>query len=861
MRSKRVIDPRMMSGAPSELTPRSARSRRWAVATGAVLLLAAAVSFQGRANDTAVAANTGPADTDHGQAEASTEGQLQAIIVTATRRAQDIKDIPTSVSAIDANTLADHHVVSYDDLTRTVPGISFAAGPGPGLDNIAIRGVSSTSGSSTVGIYVDDVSVTVRNTFDGTVQPKMFDLERVEVLRGPQGTLFGASSMGGTIRFITKKADLDESDISGSTDLSYTDHGGVNNDSYAVLNLPVVPGTFAVRIGADVSYQSGWINHYTPTATGNGVGSDGNPIVLYENDSTGVLSKRGINDILTEVARVSAKYVNGDGLTIIPEVLYQHTKAGDSALYFLSMGLYNQDKHVAEPEDDQLFVPSLTVTQSFGSVELTSVTSYFRRAFDRTSDGTLYNSSIFANDLLPPALEGPQPPGAPYQAPPTQAQLTQAANIIGFLPSPVVYNTITNQISQELRLASKQPADIGIPMNWQVGIYFSDQRQGHIDDEHIPGLQADFQQIFGYNIYNSYVGSAAIPGVTYANDLIYYAHSHYNEKQIAPFGELTFEITPDLKATAGLRYVSAKSSFDFTAQGYFTVGLPSPYSEGSKYNSSTPKIALDYAINRDTNVYASVSKGFRLGGPTGPDPANVPGGSCDQDYANLGIPGAPLQYNSDSLWSYEVGSKGRYFDNRLSVNAAAYVINWQNIQQTIVLPICGFAFTTNAGNANIYGSELEARASVTPSWTVSLNAGSTHAYITKTLVPDIVGVGEDILNVPSFNATLSSDYQVPLNDDRSIFVRADFPWVGQSHAYYAATTVPFHYNPSYGILNSSVGLLKRNFDGGKKTLSVSLYAKNLLASKKIIQYPSVFQVEEGYTVQPLTIGLAVSLLH
>jgi outer membrane receptor protein involved in Fe transport len=826
----------------------------------APLLLSAAPNPT-RAAQTAASVDAAAAASEAAAPETSGGAELQTIIVTATRRTEDIKDIPTSVSAIDAAALADDHVTSYDDLTRTVPGLAFQAGPGPGLDNISIRGVSSTSGSATVGIYVDDVSVTVKNTFDGAVQPKLFDLERVEVLRGPQGTLFGASSMGGTIRFITNKPDLNTASITGSTDVSYTEHGSVNNESYAILNLPVVPGSFAVRVGADITYQSGWINHYTPTVNGEGLGTDGNPIVLYTNDNTGVLSKKGVNDVTIEVARISAKYVSDDDLTIIPEVLAQRTRAGDSALYYLSMGLYNQDKHVPEPEDDKLFVPSLTVTKSFGPAELTSVTSYFRRGFDRTSDGTLYNSSIFANDLLPPALEGPQPPGAPYQPPPTQAQLTQAADIIGFVPSPVVYSTITNQISEELRLASKQPFDIGIPMNWLAGVYYADQRQGHIDDEHIPGLQADFQQIFGYSIYNSYVGSAAIPGVTYADDLIYLANSHYTEKQIAPFGELSFNLTPDFKVTTGVRYVSARASYDFVALGYFTIGLPSPFAESTRYDATTPKVALDYAISKDSNLYASVSKGFRLGGPTGPDPANVPGGSCDQDYSNLGIPGAPLQYNSDSLWSYELGSKGRYFDNRLSVDAAVYMINWQNIQQTIILPICGFTFTTNAGNASIYGSELEVRALLASGWTVGLNAGSTHAYITKTLVPGIVGIGEDILNVPDFNATLSSDYDIPLNDERSLFVRADAPWTGQSHAYYASDTVPFHYNPPYAILNASVGLLSRNVGADRRTLTVSLYAKNLLDSKRIIQYPSVFQVEEGYTVQPLTVGLSVSLLQ
>jgi iron complex outermembrane receptor protein len=800
-------------------------------------------------------------DADNSTPASAESSELQTVIVTATRRAEDIKDIPTSVSAVAGATLADEHIDNYDDLTRAVPGIAFAAGPGPGLDNIAIRGVSSTSGSATVGIYIDDVSITVRNTFDGAIQPKMFDLERVEVLRGPQGTLFGASSMGGTIRFITNKPDLNEASITGSSDLSYTQHGSVNNDSYAIFNIPVVPGTFAIRLGADISYQSGWIDHYAPTATGYGTGSDGNPVQLYQNDDTGVLTKKGVNDVLNQVARLSASYVSDFGLSINPEIFYQHTKAGDSALYFLNDGLYNQDKHVAEPEDDQLFVPSVTLTQAFGPLELTSVTSYFRRAFDRTSDGTLYNSYIFANFLLPPALEGPQPPGAPFQPAPTAAQLTATSNIIGYEPSPVVYNTNTNQISEELRITSKEPAYIGIPMYWQAGIYLSDQRQGHIDDEHVANLQSDFQQIYGYSIYDSYVGSAAIPGVTYQGDLLYYAHSHYSEKQIAPFGELTFQITPDLKATAGLRYVSARAAFDFVAAGYFTIGLPSPYSESAKYSATTPKIALDYAVTPQMNLYTSVSKGFRLGGPTGPDPYNVPGGPCDQDYANLGIPGAPLTYGSDSLWSYEVGTKGRYLDNRLSVNAALYRINWSQIQQTIVLPICGFAFTTNAGDAEVLGSELEVQARLTPGWTAGISAGNTHAYITRTIVPNIVGLGEDVLNVPQVNATVNTDYEIPLAEERSMFLRADFPWVGRSHAYYAATTVPFHYNPSYGLLNASIGLTQKNFAEGNKTLTTSLYAKNLLASKKIIQYPSVFQVEEGYTVQPLTIGLYVSLLQ
>jgi iron complex outermembrane receptor protein len=822
---------------------------------GALLVLLAAAAL----HDSAAAAEaTAAAATEAGSDTTAPDAGLQTVTVTATRTVQDIKDIPISVSALDAEQLANHHVVSYDDLTRAIPGISFQAGPQPGLDNIAIRGVSSTSGSATVGIYVDDVSVTVKNTFDGTIQPKMFDVDRVEVLRGPQGTLFGASSMGGTIRFITHKADLNDFSVSGSTDVSGTEHGGVNNDSYAILNLPVVSGKFALRFGVDVDYLSGYIDHYTPTATGYGVGTDGNPISLYTNDSTGVLSDKDVNTNLIEVFRVAGNYLGDDGLSLVPDVRYQVTRSGDAALYFPTLGLYDEDKHVREPGKDELFLPSLTATQSWGEVELTSVTGFFRRDYLRTQDGTLYNSSIFANDLLPPALEGPQPPGYAFQPAPTPAQLTATSNILGFLPSPVLYDTITNQVSQELRLASKEPVNIGVPVHWQAGVYFANEHQSHEDYEVISGLQADFAQIYGYNINDSYVNT---PGQNFDNDLLYHAQSYNSEKQIAPFGEAVFDLTSVLKATAGVRYVYAKSDFSFNSVGYFSVGQPPNYSAKVNYNATTPKFSLDYALNDEANVYTTVAKGFRLGGPTGPDPANIPGGPCDTDYANLGIPGAPLQYNSDSLWSYEVGTKGRYLDNRLSVNAAVYTIDWKNIQQTIILPICGFTFTTNAGDARIYGSELEMNALVTPNWTLSLNGGNTHGYITSTLEPGIFGVGEDLLNVPQYTATASSDYEVPLKGEQSLFFNADFPYVGRSHAYYATQEVPVHYNPGYGILNLALGILQHDVGSEHHTLRVSLYAQNALDNHRTIQYPSVFQVQEAYTVRPLTVGFTVSLLQ
>jgi iron complex outermembrane receptor protein len=824
-----------------------------ALAAQLLILLAVGVPPTGKAADgdlsaaePAVAQGSAASDDP-----AAPVAQLQTISVTAQKRTEDIKDIPTSVSAIDADQLADHHVANYDDITRAVPGISFQAGAGPGLDNIEIRGVSSSSGSSTVGIYVDEVAITTKNTFDGAVQPKLFDLERIEVLRGPQGTLYGASSMGGTIRFISRQPDLYALGGSAGTDLSFTRHGGFNNDENAVLNVPVDKGVFALRFGLDVSHESGYIDHLAPTPDGYGPG--GSLLTLNTNDTTGQLARSGVNDQRTTVFRASGKYVGDGDLTIAPALLLQKVESGDSGVFYPSIGLYEQDKRVAEPGKDILVVPSLNINKGLEWADVTSVTSYFRRNFRRTTDGTYYNSNIFASIL--DSINSGSPPAVPPLYPPAQLALLnyQSSAVLGFLPSPVYFNTTTDQFAQELRLASKLPTVAGIPVTWVGGVYFSNQRVAHTDDEYMVGLNNAYQQIYGTSISQSpAVGTAAFPGVSYANDYIYYAYSHSDERQIAPFGQLGVELTPRLKGSIGLRFVSARVSYGFVGGGFYGFGLPSPYAADTNYSATTPKFSLEYALSEATNLYANAAKGFRLGGPTGPDPANVPGGPCDQDYANLGIPGAPLSYDSDSLWSYEAGTKGRYFNGRLSVNAAVYAIDWKNIQQSVNLPICGFTFTTNAGDAKSYGTELELRALVTSGLTLSLNAGSTHAYITRTSEPGIFSVGESILNVPDFSATLSADYDVMLNDTTTGFVRADFPWTGKSHAYYNSSTVINHWSPAYGILNLNVGATR-------KGMQVALYAKNLLNSRKIIQYPSVDSVQEGYTVRPLTVGVTASL--
>ena len=372
--------------------------------------------------------------------------------------------------------------------------------------------------------------------YDGAVQPKLFDLERVEVLGGPQGTLYGASSMGGTIRFITKQPDLDTFSVAGSTDLSVTHHGGFNNDEYGILNIPVISGVFALRIGADVSDENGYIDHYVPTPTG--AGPDGSILSLGTNDSTGVLGERGVNDVRTQVFRVTGKYAAPDDWTFAPAYRWQRTAASHTNIFYPDIGIYDQDKRVAEPSNDIWSLPSLTITKSFGWADLTSITSYFKRDFRRVTDGTLYNSNIFANSFVVGAAASDPPPPTP---PATAQQIYATQTVLGFLPSPANYDARTEQFSQEVRLSSKNTSIGGIATTWTAGVYFSNQHRRFLDDEYIPGMQATFQKIYGYGINSGesvvgpyyYPATAALPGVSFANDLIYYGHTYPVQRQIA----------------------------------------------------------------------------------------------------------------------------------------------------------------------------------------------------------------------------------------------------------------------------------------------------------------------------------------
>ena len=295
-----------------------------------------------------------------------------------------------------------------------------------------------------------------------------------------------------------------------------------------------------------------------------------------------------------------------------------------------------------------------------------------------------------------------------------------------------------------------------------------------------------------------------------------------------------------------MRYSHSTTRFRQEESGYFAGSAPPEFGNAATFNSTTPRFSLTYDVNASASLYASIAEGFRLGGAA----LFVPSDICAADLASLGLKSAPTSYDSDSLWTYEAGAKGRVLGNRLTFSGAVYYTHWNSIQQTINLPTCGYTLTTNVGDAKVYGTELEVAAKPTPNWTVAVAGGTTHATLTNVISAVGAEPGDRILNTPEWTLTLNSDYVHRLSANTDLFARGSYAWTGKSFGSFSAID-PDHTRPTYETLDASIGA-----DWG--TLRVALYGKNILNDTTIIQRPSLLFLEEAYTLRPRTLGLLVT---
>jgi iron complex outermembrane receptor protein len=751
-----------------------------------------------------------------GPAASAPANEIMSVTITAQKRKEDIRDVPLSVSVISAEQLKAAQISTVEDLTRNVPNISFTSQAGPGLGTVEIRGVSSQAGNAVVSVYLDDISLTTRNLYSqGTAEPRFFDLEDIEVLRGPQGTLYGASSVGGTIKYISKQPDLKNFSGSATASVSFTDHGGTNWETQGVLNIPLVKNGVALRIGVDRAHDSGYIDQVDQTT-----------LKKIAHD---------INGVDTSVVKLALKADLGGGWSLTPALFAQLTNSSDIDATYLStqdgtaLPRFETSKTVREPGHDRLVLPSLTAVGDLDIGTFTGVLSGYKRRFNRVQDGTNINSVYIGEQTTDPAL------GA----------------IVGALPSAVQLNNNIDQTSVEMRMASKDyDPKGGNPFTWIGGVFVSDAKTQVYDNEPIFGITKAFQDA-GQDVNNPDDLADSFPNA-FVNDSSYYSARHYHDKQRSVFGELTYHPISTLSATAGLRYL--KATQHFTREGnYYYAGEASSAVIDAKWTATTPSFKVNWAVDPDTSLYSNVSKGFRLGGANRPVPDTA---LVESDLASLGLPGhPPASFDPDKLMSYELGSKSSLLSHRLTLNVAAFFLDWKNLQQDVTLPNAGFDFETNTGKARSYGLEVELRALVTSALTLNASAGLTHATFSQnvaSLGTDDDGnfnvrKGDRIQGVPTFSANLGFDYHWAVNDVVGAFVRGNGQFTGKSHGSLFRGDTDYN-RPSYFTADMSTGV---NFDKWEFTA----FVKNVGDNHAVIQRPNIQSVDEAYYLRPRTIGV------
>ena len=705
---------------------------------------------------------------------------LQEIVVTAQKRAEGEQvPMPLSMTTFGSAAIEQKAITNFFDYGTKVPNLAFAmTGDGIGTARtISIRGIS---GDNTTGFYIDDTPL------PDSIDPRVLDVDHIEVLRGPQGTLYGARSMGGTVRIITKEPELEN--FGGEIHAGVSDTWNTvrpNDTADGVVNIPIVPGRVALRVSGFFDDEAGYFKrsyctninttannlNATPTCTPLSVFT--NPSLVTVVDNVGAVNSYGGALALTIKAT--------DDLTITPRVMLQQESyngfpmadvltdpangygypvpSGPYALPTLKPTDFTQARMFDVPEGgfDHWNLYSVALRWKTGYGELVSSTAYFNRVVNETEDQTDFIYAAPARRL----------PGA-------------ASQPVGGEELPAIRTRDPFQ-----RLSSRGPPNSSSAVFTPI---FTAVCLSHPITRHRPRWS------YG-NILINVFGSCPPPSVATTGylcpnpqhpDEIFGQNYRTEIKEPAVFGELSYDFTSALKGTVGARWSQVKTTAGGYIEGSVTESNANYYqgigqiidaNTTTTENSVTPKAELDYHIDHDVMVYATAAKGFRPGGLV----PSVPAALCESQLPTGVNVNQTRQYASDSLWNYELGMKSAWLDNRLTVNASAFYIDWKNIQQWILLG-CGFQYRANAGAAVSKGGELEVNARPIEPLQLSLGLGYQDAKITAVNAgsdsPETVG--EPVFETPDWTGNASATWTQPLWASDRMVNSLDYSYVGRS---------------------------------------------------------------------------------
>ncbi|MBL4639732.1 MAG: TonB-dependent receptor, partial [Kordiimonadaceae bacterium] len=672
--------------------------------------------------------------------------ELEEIIVTALKRSTGLQDTPISIAAISGDKLAKMGADDMADYIITVPSLSLVDG-GPGQRRLVIRGVQGT-GEAQVGLYYDETPVTGApgaGNSPGSSLPdlKLFDVERVEVLRGPQGTLYGAGSMSGTVRVIMNKPNTEEYEGAFDGTISGTRYGGTSYQLNAMVNVPLVEDKVAARA------------------------------VIYWRDTAGYIdnTRLGIADHNSEDSwggRFSLRFKATDNLTIDASAIIQRTNVNGDFKWTAGVNDFETTEYTRTPYFDDTDILNLTLNWDLDFATLTTSSSYYERRAEVNFDTTGFIAT-FENGPFCAILAGQNPGTDPCTA---EQQTAHAGYIDSLLPATVNQPQNIDNWTHEIRLSSQGDG----PFHWGLGV-FSESRDADLKSQVISASEN---------------GEERIPF-----EFIFHRQAFEKLTQKAVFGEVSYDVTEKLTLTTGARYFD----YDKTVTGVTIVGFAlvnaSPSDIASVDSGETGwqfKFHAGYQATDDMLFYAQAAEGFRVGG------ANQV----------IGLPDGLTPYTSDSLWNYEVGAKTQWDDGRYTLNAAAYYIDWSNIQVSGRTPDGAFGFTSNAGAATIKGFEVEFVAYPTDGLELSGGFNVNDAKLSEDQVNEFVvsegQKGDRIPRVANFSGSLAAQYSWEASSEFNGMVRGDLSYVGGSFSEFSTRNEFYEDQGDYTILNIRGGI-------------------------------------------------------
>lgn len=778
------------------------------------------------------AADAAPADTTSATSDAGSD-EVAEVLVTARKRGEErVQDVPTAITAFSAETLEKMGVKDFADFAYEVPGLTFND-QGPGLKRYVLRGIQSP-GQEQVAVYFDEVpapGIQSSTGDSGSQAPdlKLIDTEHVEVLKGPQGTTFGANSQTGVIRFISKKPDLNE--INGFVQVGgdYMPDGDPGVDTAGVFNMPLIKGVLGLRALAYYDNQGGYVDNVR-------------------------LGTNEINWAHTTGGRLILRYQPTDSTTIDGTIWLQDRQTGGASGYypfdsfhvrgtgpadngyrdvipsfaFFQTGNFNTADYVQTPNPDHQQIYALNLTQGFSWASLTAATSIYKRDLGFFRDNTWSVISL-----------GVGPPGATtcYKS----ATTTQPCLRPDLFPELTNQTQDITQKTVEVRLNSVGDGALG----WLIGGFYRNRDSGFQSVS--PIVDADTGLPFPITAPPS--GFSTQPGAGIAGCQPC-ALARYNTRTIeesAAFGELTYKLFHKIELMVGLREFEARQ----TDRGYYAFQfplfgntLPTPVASSFRQNKLIQKYQISYKPIDDVTAYLSASEGFRLGGTNQSPFAAVPKG-----------------YGADSLWNYELGLKSSWFERRWTVNVAAFDIDWSNIQVSGRDPTGAFGFISNAGTARVTGLEFETF--VHPVRGLDLSAGFEYLperQLTQNQVSAVVVApgrkGDKLPRIPEWTGDLSAQYQHGLEvaPDWSAFARADWSYHGRSTTDFETSSPVYRIQHAYSITNFRFGATN-----DRTGYDLALYLSNAFnVHGDVFIIASTAQPTMKFTNMPRMIGFDVT---